>query len=143
MSRFADLANTKLVVIGECQCPGTPHARDEAQVHRELGYSARGKIGAAAALSFGDFTAARRKLVELGVESWNLLGPDGKPWPPTEENIELLDEATIDAIAEGINAAVEPTPPLPNASDAPSPDGSPGSVSPTPEGPTPPSSTTS
>lgn len=63
MSRFADLTRTKPFVIGECQCPGTPHAQDTAELYTELGYSARGQIGSAAAMSFGDFTAARRKLV--------------------------------------------------------------------------------
>lgn len=133
MSRFADPSRTKIVPIGPCDCPGTPHAGgDVATVRLEFGYQALGEIGSAGALAFGDFTASRRKLIELGVVSWNLIGPDGKEWPPNEANIALLDEPTIDALASALDEAVEMARrALPNASGAPSADGSPGSASPT------------
>lgn len=135
-SRFADPADVTTVLIGPCQCPGTPHAQDEAVVHRQLGYAARGLIGVAALLdSEGiapNWSASTQKLIELGVVSWNLLGPDGKAWEPSAANIALLDEETLEALAQALDGVIR-TKPLPNESGAPSVDGSPESASPTPE----------
>lgn len=146
MSRFADPTAVKVVPLGPCQCPGTPHAQDEATVRTQLGYEARGLVGVAGWIDSGgvmfSHAASELKLVQLGVVDWNLFGNDGKPMRPTPQSIGLLDENTIHEIALALDDAIA-TPPLPNDSGVPSADGSPGSASPTPVTPTPQSSTTS
>jgi hypothetical protein len=123
MSRFADDSEVTVVALGDCQCPGAPHAQDEATLHRQLGYGAKGEIQRAGWLSgrgvYFDNMAARRRLVEVAVVSWNLFGPDGKPVEPSEQSIARLDEETIDALAEAASDALEREP-VPNDSGAPS-----------------------
>jgi hypothetical protein len=146
VSRFADATKVKVVSLGACQCPGTPHSADEVVVRTELGYEARGLVGIAGWVDSGGVmfspAASELRLVQLGVVEWNLFGNDGKPMRPTPQSIALLDEETIHALAAALDGAIA-TPPLPNDSGAPSADGSPESASPTPEIQTPPSSTTS
>jgi len=133
MSRFADATEVKVVSLGDCQCPGTPHARDEATMHRQLGHGAKGEIQKAGWISgrgiYFDSMAAQRKLVEVAVVSWNLFGPDGKPREPTESSIAELDEDTVFQLAEAANDALEREP-LPNEPGAPSADSSSESASP-------------
>lgn len=133
MSRFADPTDVKVVSLGACQCPGTPHAQDEAALHRQLGYGAKGEIQKAGWISgrgvYFDAMAAQRKLVEVAVVSWNLLGPNGKEWAATETTIAKLDEQTIELLATAANDALEREP-LPNEPGAPSADSSSESASP-------------
>lgn len=145
MSRFADSADVVTKAIGECECPGTPHAQDECVMHRQLGHGALGEVNNAGWIAgrgvVFDSMAAQRKLVELTLVSWNLLGPDGKPVEPNELSIVRLDAATVERLATLANEALAKDP-LPNESGAPSAGSSPESASPTPESPSPPTSTT-
>jgi hypothetical protein len=133
MSRFADDDDVVTIALGPCQCPETPHARDEAVVHRQLGYGAKGDITTAGWLAgkgiVFDGMAARRKFIELGVVSWNLLGPDARPVTPSALSIARLDEETIDTLADAMDGALNREP-LPNVSGAPSAASSPASASP-------------
>lgn len=145
MSRFADASDVKVVPIGACRCPGTPHAQDEATIHRQLGHGAKGEIQRAGWMSgrgiYFDSMAAQRMLVEVAVVSWNLLDADGKPARLSGDTIADLDDETILALSDAANEALEEKP-LPNESGAPSADSSQASASPTPESQTPPTSTT-
>lgn len=142
MSRFADPEDRAEVVIGPCQCDGTPHAQDTAIVRRKVGNAALGRIGKAAALDPYDKSVVRRQILAECVVSWNLLGPDGKAWPPTPYTIAELDTETLDRLAELINEGWEQAK-LPNDSAGGSANGSPetGSQAPTTKAPA--SSTTS
>ena len=125
MSRFADVAATKTVDLGPCECPGTPHESDWAKVRSEASadevdeftdLKTLGTIGAAEA-------------VASFIPEWNLLGPDGQSWPPSPEAVRALKHGTVrvlaDALADTITASVS----LPNGSSAPSPASSRGSAS--------------
>lgn len=79
MSRFGD-GEPVVVRIGECACPGTPHADDEVYLRPKLDYA-----GGAAALAamVGPVETLSSRLVpvyiEHGVLGWNLVGDDGLP----------------------------------------------------------------
>lgn len=145
MSRLADPDDVVTKAIGPCECPGKPHAQDEAVFYRQLGHGALGEIQNAGWISgrgiVFDSMAAQRKLVELDIVSWNLLDPKGNPIPPTEFAIARLDGDTVVRLSELANEALQKEP-LPNESGAPSADSSQESASPTPETTTPASSTT-
>lgn len=131
MSRFADPTQTATIVIGPCQCPGTPHQQDEALVRTRLGGSAMARIGRAGLDSAGgDHYAAHRRLVLEATLSWNLLWDD-PAWKPdsgeerkvvpaaiNEGTVELLDGDTLRVLAEAIDEHTRESPP--NASAAPS-----------------------
>lgn len=142
MSRFADPEDRAEIVIGPCQCDGTPHAQDVAIVRRKVGNAALGRIGKAAALDAYDQSVVRRQIVLECVVSWNLLGPGGKEWPPTPYTIAELDQASLDRLAELINDGWEKAR-LPNDSADGSADGSSATESQAPTTTTPASSTTS
>lgn len=146
MSRFANAAAVRTIVIGPCQCPGSPHARDEAVVRTELGVEAIGIIGVAGWETSGgvafDAVASKRKLLEIGIVRWNLLTDSGQPAEPPAAFIGSLDEETFESLATSLDGVIKRTP-LPNGSGAPSVDGSPESASPIPETESPTSSTTS
>ena len=75
MSRFADPLASRLVPLGACQCPGTPHEQDEATIRYEIGGSALARIGRAeieGAVRMDPMAAYRQTVFET-VESWNLL----------------------------------------------------------------------
>ena len=145
MSRFADADDVVTKAIGPCECPGTPHAQDEAVFYRRLGHGALGEINTAGWISgrgvVFDSMASQRKLIELDVVSWNLLDPKGLPIAPSEMAIARLDAETVVRLAELANEALQKEP-LPNDPGAPSADSSQASASPIPETPTPASSTT-
>lgn len=107
VSRFADPNRTDVLVLGECQCPGTPHEQDEVVYRLELGAGEEERAGTYGWSSTGwayfDSAAARAKLVEIGVVRWNLLGPDGEPMPVTARSATLLDEATLDLITKKLD----------------------------------------
>lgn len=121
MSRFVNTTVTRTVDLGPCECPGTPHERDEAEVRAELSNQ---EIVDFANSADGAETAAR--VAEFTV-SWNLLGLDGKPWPPTEESILALFTPTIQKLIQALSLAVNESATRgtsPNASSAPSGNGS-------------------
>ena len=136
MSRFADPSRTETIDLGACQCPGTPHQRDEAVLRYQLGAAALARIGYAEVVKGqrGDPLLAWRQLVAETLVSWNLLadGPSGPiPAPVTPAAIAELDDATITVIAEAADRLIEERGRLPNTSGAPSPASSQGSASPT------------
>lgn len=125
MSRFADLNATTTVDLGPCECPGAPHESDWAKVRAEasaedvqrfVGVEGLGSDGAAEAIA--DF-----------IPEWNLLGPDGKPWPPSMESVRALKVPTLTILSNAIGTAVAESVAVPNASSAPSPGSSRGSAS--------------
>ena len=140
MSRFADPSATQVLAIGACQCPGTPHERDEATVRWQLGASALARIGRAeleGAVRLDPMAAYRQTILEA-VVSWNLLtlGPETKgkerpavAVPITPATVAELDTDTLTTLAEGIDALVATEGQLPNAFGAPSAASSPGSAS--------------
>jgi hypothetical protein len=139
MSRFADPTRTGIVPLGPCQCPGTPHDRDEAVVRWDLGSSALARIGRAEldkAIT-RDPLAAWRQLILEAVVSWNLMLVDddggGVAAPLIPAVIAELDDATITTLAEAIDTLIGSRGTLPNASGAPSVASSPGSASPAPK----------
>jgi hypothetical protein len=116
MTRFADPLATATVVLGPCQCPGTPHEQDEATIRTQLGASALSRIGRAEidGAVRGDHFAAYRRLVLEATQSWNLLWPNPAienedderkpvPVPINEATVELLDNDTLRTLAETID----------------------------------------
>lgn len=141
MTRFADPTRTSTVVLGPCQCPGTPHEQDEALVRWDIGASAKARIGRAeieGAVRLDPF-ASYRQLIEETLVSWNLLVPapaDSKdktpvPAPITPRVISELDEDTLKRLAEQTDELLTNEGELPNDSSAPSPASSRESASPT------------
>lgn len=134
-SRFANPDRTDVLSLGPCQCPGQPHEEDHV-VHRvELGAGEEERAGtygwSVTGWEYFDSTAARCKLVEIGVVRWNLLGPDGEPMPVSVRSAALLDEETLNLITKKLDE-VTARPrggPSPNGSGARSVSGSPGSAS--------------
>ena len=116
MSRFANLEATE-VIDAPCRCDGKVY----------------------------NFQAARLKLLELGIVSWNLLGPTGRSWEPSPVTIGLLDKETVTWIATELNKRLDGKSKgsLPNGSAGRSRTGSSETSSPTLEIPAQPSSTTS
>lgn len=129
MSRFADPSATAVLVLpGGCQCPGSPHEADEWTYRTELGDSEQ-KRAAIAGFDLDtakvDWIAAQDKLIEVASVRWNLVDDDGDPVELSVATIRLLDQATRDAMAEAVDAAVTASQkPLPNASAARSPSSS-------------------
>lgn len=125
MSRFADPRAQRTVDLGPCECPGMPHERDEVTVRSELSGS---EIGALAQTSTGDEAAVATALAPL-ILGWNLLGPNGEPWPPSADALRALKAPTLTAIVAGIETSIEESVRLPNGSGAPSAASSRGSAS--------------
>lgn len=139
MSRFADPTATAVVSLGACQCPGTPHERDEATVRWQLGASALARIGRAeleGAVRLDPMAAYRQTVAET-LLIWNLLisDEDGQPVaaPITERAIGELDLATLKLLAETADTLISDKGKLPNASGAPSLASSRGSASRSPK----------
>jgi hypothetical protein len=125
VSRFADAGATRHVDFGACLCPGTPHESDFATVRGEL--STPDIANFAGVTTPGEIAAA---LAAFVVE-WNLLGPDGQPWPPSEEAILALKPPTLNDLVTVVNEVVEESSTLPNGHAARSPNTSRASGSPT------------
>lgn len=145
MSRFADPLAVETVSLGACQCPGTPHEQDEAEVRYQLGASALARIGRAeleGAVRLDPFAGYRQTVYET-VVSWNLRW-QGEPdtdgerpvvaVPVTLDAIELLDTDTLKTIAETADRLITTKGTLPNVSGARSRASSRGKASPTPSG---------
>lgn len=86
MSRFPTDRVT-VALPGGCQCPGQPHAQDEAYLLPRLTFEggAAAEAVLAAAIGRGDTEAVARPLVraylEHQVTGWNLTGEAGAPLP--------------------------------------------------------------
>lgn len=130
---------TKTADLGPCRCPGQPHTGDSAVVVRLFSYAERGLIRQAGRL--GGVEAFYLTTIARGVKSWTFVLPDGSPRPVTIEEVNRLDEGTVDVLIAALDDAFAEDP-LPNESGAPSPSGSPGSATSTQTTPTPISSTT-
>lgn len=127
MTRFRELGTYPPTDLGPCQCPGTPHERDEAVQYTLLGWDDVADI--AVASSEG---AARRVMVTRSIASWTLLDwerdADGAPTdrlapvPITDATVRLLTKESADALwpraFEAFSASRDP---LPNGSGAGSP----------------------
>jgi hypothetical protein len=104
---------TTTVILGECRCPGRPHAEDTAEVLLELPWETLVDVG----LLSG--AAAYRRLITGALVGWNLTDADGEPVPLSE--VSRLRYDRLDPIADAVNAAYQRAQaPLPNASGAPS-----------------------
>ncbi len=127
MGRFLQLA-TRPVSLGPCQCPGSPHEEDTAEVYTVLGWDDLVDVGMAESEGAG-----RRILTTRAIASWNLVELDDgeqKPVPVSEATVRLLGAETLETIAEAVNEAyARGRDPVPNASGAPSPASSRGSAS--------------
>lgn len=55
------------------------------------------------------------------VVGWNLLGPNGEPWPPGRDSMLALMPPTLAAIVSAIGDGIRESSGLPNASSARSP----------------------
>lgn len=118
MSRFANPTATKRFVLGPCDCPGTPHDEDWMDLRSELGAQDLVTLQ-------GAVPTDRMKVF---VVAWNLLGDDGELAPIDGEHlgrlygdiIERLDAWTLENVRWGA---------LPNASGAPSRNGTKASAS--------------
>lgn len=126
MSNRVDPAETR-VVTRACTCPGKPHGEDTADVRFRLGYGELATMrnagwvrSAGAVFSAEDSKIA---LLALGVVRWNLVLPDGSPREVSQDEIERLDEDTVDWLWEALQPAIARRP-LPNAFGAPLPAGS-------------------
>jgi hypothetical protein len=120
VSRFVNPNDTSEVVVGECECPSKPHAKDVALIRRQLSYAALGRIGMAALVEgtngFADPTATRRRLLEESIVSWNFLDAEGEPVEVTAEAIAQLDVETVEFLAEKIDDLSRLREALPNGS---------------------------
>ena len=127
MSRFADPTATELVDFGECLCPGAPHESDWAKLRGEL---TPAEIRTCVRLaSLDDDSEVAAGLVTFVVE-WNLLGPNGEPWPPSADSIGALKVPTLSALINGLSIVVDRSSSVPNPSGAPSQESSRESASP-------------
>lgn len=106
VGRFASPFRTETYVFpGECQCPGSPHDQDTAEVLVRISASAKARIGRAeieGAVSLDPLRAHRQVVLE-GVVRWSLRWPDpeapdqtvasaGIPVPVNAASVELLDD---------------------------------------------------
>ena len=121
MSRFADPTAIRTVDLGPCECPDAPHKRDEANIRAELSASEVARLIEVINNADKDGASA---LIADAIVDWNLLGPDGEPWPPSAESVDALKHATTALIAAALAEVVTESVKVPNASGAPSRDSS-------------------
>lgn len=119
MSRFADPTATARFVLGECQCPGTPHDEDWIDLRSELGAQDVLLMASGNSLDF----------LERAIVGWNLLDGDGTLAPVDRDHIERLFADTFNDLDAFISKHIRVGTQLPNASGAPSRNGSRGSAS--------------
>lgn len=127
MSRFADPAAKLRLDLGACQCPGAPHESDWADLRGELSSVEVAKFAGMAGLA-DDGVAERLATFVLG---WNLLGPNGEPWPPSADSLLALKLPTIQLFIEKLGEVVDASVTLPKGSSGRSPGSSPEKESPT------------
>lgn len=122
IGNYIDPDATHPVDLGECRCPGdAPHGHDDAVVVNLFGYGERGVIRQAGRM--GGPEAFKLMAILKGVRSWSLTLPDGKPRPIDAQQLERLDEGTIDKLIAALDPAFEEDP-LPKAPGAGSRNGS-------------------
>lgn len=130
------LARERPDLVGKvppCQCEGQPHTRDSATILRKIGYGIKGSVREATRR--GGVESGHLILILHAVQSWNLVLEDGEKRPLDVQEVGLLDDLTVQWLLDDLDPAWEDEP-LPNASSAPSPDGSRGSAGPTQTTPT-------
>ena len=116
MSRFADPRATRTVDLGPCECPGTPHERDEALIRSELSGSEIARIVSASQTDESEASAAFAPYVL----SWNLLDPDGQPTEPSADLLTQLMATTLQSLVTAISEVVTASVQVPNRSSGPS-----------------------
>lgn len=116
MSRFADATATKTVDLGPCECPGTPHESDWAKVRTEASAEEAERFVDTEKLT----PEGAAEAVASFIPEWNLLGPNGEPWPPSTDSVRALKMATVKIIAKAVAETINESVTLPNASAAPS-----------------------
>ncbi|HUT76769.1 MAG TPA: hypothetical protein VM285_03730 [Polyangia bacterium] len=114
MSRFADLNATDTVDLGECLCPGAPHESDWARVRTQLSAQEITSLAGADTIDSEGIAGA----LAAFIPEWNLLGPNGEPWPPSADSLVALMPPTLQALVAAISRAVEESSVLPNRSGA-------------------------
>ena len=101
-------------------------------IRTQLGYGAHGEIGRAGMNPAGyDWGAAKIRLLEVGIVSWNLLDAKGQEVEVGPDAIALLDKASAEQIATELDASLKSSR-LPNGSGARSRNGSSANGSPSP-----------
>lgn len=125
MTNYIDTTATR-PISRACTCPGTPHAEDTADVRIKLGYGELAIFRQAGWVRSGGAIFsnedAKASLIALGVVRWNLVRPDGAARPVTTDEIERLDEATVEWLFDALQSAIRQES-LPNPSGARSPGG--------------------
>jgi hypothetical protein len=106
---------TATVVLGECRCPGRPHAEDTAELYSEIPW---GPLMDAEMLT----GAAQYRCIVLGaLASWNLLDEAGDPIPINSQTVARLRLDRLVLLKDSLQSSLERTmTPLPNGSGAPS-----------------------
>lgn len=117
MSRFANPKATERFVLGDCLCPGKPHDEDWIDLRSELG--AEDLIRLRQGNSIDN--------LEMLIVDWNLLDHDGSSAPMDRAHIERLFADTFNKLDEWTKVHIRVST-LPNASGAPSANGSRGSA---------------
>lgn len=107
MSRFANPEATERLVLGPCECPGTPHTEDWMDLRCELGTQDVLRISELNGLG----------AMELLIVRWNLLDNDGSAATVDRAHIERLYADAFDVLNEWIEGHVRFST-LPNASGA-------------------------
>ena len=107
--RFVDRTAVERLPLGPCDCPGTPHDEDWAELRKEISGAdwyviAQGDTGRSLALVVAD---------------WNLVDNDGDRVPITAQTLTDIDLATFNKIDGWLEGHLRP-PTLPNASGGPS-----------------------
>lgn len=114
---FADPIKTKRFVLGECRCPGKPHDEDYWDVRSSWSGTFTAELESAP-------PAERLRLL---IVDWNLHNEDGKV-PLEGEWLERLYLDVFETLNAWLDANVDRGA-LPNASGAPSPNGTKASAS--------------
>lgn len=144
-TNYIDPKESRPVEIGPCRCGAKPsgHETDTAVIRTRFAYGDLGIIRQAGRQ--GGPEAANIAVIVRGVESWNLVLPDGKPRPVDILQANLLDEITVIKLVALLDDAFpgedEESPP--NTSGDPSTGGSPTDGTRTPTIPAQPQPTTS
>lgn len=118
MSRFANPEATERLTLGPCVCPGTPHDEDWMDLRSEFGAEDVLKIARMDSLD----------VLGLLIVRWNLFDNDGSTAPVDRKHINLIFADTFNLLDSWVTKHVRVTT-VPNASGAPSRNGSRGSAS--------------
>lgn len=97
MSRFVDPDATERMSLGECLCPGTPHAEgDWLEMRTELGGTEVGSL----------MTGDSLDSLEALIVDWNMLDKSGAKPPINRDNIQRLYADNFDGLADFIEKHV-------------------------------------